>query len=139
MAACADTTTTFGGLIAIQNLINAGTPPPSIMSISYGQCETVYGAAANASYNFAYQQAVAEGVFVFVGAGDSGAAGCDNSVAEATHGIGGNAFASTPNNVAVGGTDFSDTYSVIYTTYWYSSKPSASGSALSYIPDIPWN
>jgi hypothetical protein len=61
MAACADTSSTFGGLIAIQNLINASTPPPSIMSISYGQCETVNGAAANAAYNSAYQQAVAEG------------------------------------------------------------------------------
>src|SRR6266481_1016132 len=111
MAACADTSTTFGGLIAIQNLINASTPPPSIMSISYGQCETVNGAAANASYNSAYQQAVAEGVSVFVAAGDSGAAGCDNGAVEATHGIGVNAFASTPNNVAVGGTDFNDTLS----------------------------
>src|SRR5262249_56181352 len=36
MASCADTTTTFGGLIAIQNLINASTQPPAIMSISYG-------------------------------------------------------------------------------------------------------
>src|SRR5713226_3335726 len=58
MAACADTSTTFGGLIAIQNLINASPLPPSIMSISYGQCETVNGAAANAAYNSAYQQAV---------------------------------------------------------------------------------
>src|SRR5258708_32549526 len=33
MAACADTTTTFGGLIAVQNLINATAPPP-IISIS---------------------------------------------------------------------------------------------------------
>jgi len=105
MAACADTTVTFGGLIAIQNLINASTAPPSIMSISYGQCEAVNGAAANTAYNSAYQQAVAEGVSVFVAAGDSGAAGCDNSVSEATHGIAANAFASTPNNVAVGGTD----------------------------------
>jgi len=56
------------------------------MSISYGQCETVNGAAANVAYNSAYQQAVAEGVSVFVAAGDSGAAGCDNSVSEATHG-----------------------------------------------------
>jgi regulation of enolase protein 1 (concanavalin A-like superfamily)/uncharacterized membrane protein len=138
MAACADTTTTFGGLIAVQNLINAATPP-SIMSISYGQCETVNGAAANASYNSAYQQAVAEGVSVFVAAGDSGAAGCDNSVAEATHGIAVNAFASTPNNVAVGGTDFSDTFSGTNATYWNSSNTSAFGSALSYIPEIPWN
>ncbi len=139
MAACANTGSTFGGLIALQNLINANTAPPSIMSISYGQCETVNGAAANAAYNSAYQQAVAEGVSVFVAAGDSGAAGCDNSVAEATHGIAVNAFASTPNNVAVGGTDFSDTYSGTNATYWNSSNTSAFGSAISYIPEIPWN
>ncbi len=139
MAACADTSSTFGGLIAIQNLINAGALPPSIMSISYGQCETVNGSAANAAYNSAYQQAVAEGVSVFVAAGDSGAAGCDNSAAEATHGIAVNAFASTPNNVAVGGTDFSDTFSGTNTTYWNSSNTSAFGSAISYVPEIPWN
>src|SRR5260370_2875901 len=131
--------TTFGGLIAIENLINATTPPPSIMSISYGQCETVNGAAANAAYNSAYQQAVAEGVSVFVAAGDSGAAGCDNSAAEATHGIAVSAFASTPNNVAVGGTDFSDTFSGTNTTYWNSTNTPTFGSALSYIPEIPWN
>ena len=139
MAACADTSTTFGGLIAMQNLINASAPPPSIMSISYGQCETVNGAAANAAYNSVYQQAVAEGVSVFVAAGDSGAAGCDNSVPEATHGIAVNAFASTPYNVAVGGTDFSDTYSGTNGTYWNSSNTPAFGSAISYIPEIPWN
>src|SRR5260370_302949 len=139
MAACADTTTTFGGLIAMQNLINANTAPPSIMSISYGQCETVNGAAANAAYNSAYQQAVTEGVSVFVAAGDSGAAGCDNSVSETTHGIAGNAFASTPNNVSVGGTDFSNTYSATNTIYWNSSKTSAFGSAISYVPETPWN
>ena len=83
MASCADTSTTFGGLIALENLIN-GDAPPSIVSISYGQCEAVNGAAANAAYGAAYQQAVAEGVSVFVAAGDSGAAGCDNSAVEAT-------------------------------------------------------
>src|SRR5258707_334059 len=139
MAACADTTTTFGGLIAMQNLINANTAPPSIMSISYGQCETVNGAAANAAYNSAYQQAVTEGGSVFVAAGDSGAAGCDKSVTEATHGIAVNAFASTPNNVAVGGTDFSDTYSGTNATYWNSSNTSAFGSAIFSVPEIPWN
>src|SRR5229473_4907675 len=139
MATCKDTSTTFGGLIAIQNLINANTPPPSIMSISYGQCETVNGTAANAAYNSAYQQAVAEGVSVFVAAGDSGAAGCDNGAAEATHGIAVNAFASTPYNVAVGGTDFSDTFSGTNTNYWNSTNTSSYGSALSYIPEIPWN
>jgi len=139
IAACANTTTTFGGLIAIQNLINANTPPPAVMSISYGQCETVNGASANAAYSAAYQQAVAEGVSVFVAAGDSGAAGCDNSVARATHGIGVNAFASTSYDVAVGGTDFSDTFSNTNSTYWNSANTSTFGSAVSYIPEIPWN
>jgi uncharacterized repeat protein (TIGR01451 family) len=139
MASCADTATTFGGLIAIQNLINSSSQPPSIMSISYGECETQNGAPANAAYNSVYQQAVAQGVSIFVAAGDSGAAGCDNSVSAATHGIGVNAFASTPYNVAVGGTDFSDTYSGSNSIYWGSTSSSTFGSALSYIPEIPWN
>ena len=139
MASCADTATTFGGLIAIQNLINASTQPPAIVSISYGQCETVNGAAANAAYNATYQQAVAEGVSIYVAAGDSGAAGCDNSVAAATNGIAVNAFASTPYNVAVGGTDFSDTYSGTNNTYWSTTNTSTFASALSYVPEIPWN
>jgi len=139
MATCADSGATFGGLIAVQNLINARSQPPAIMSISYGQCETVNGAAANAAYNSVYQQAATEGVSVFVAAGDSGAAGCDNSATNATHGIGVNAFASTPYNVAVGGTDFSDTYSGTNSAYWNSSNTSTFGSAISYIPEIPWN
>jgi subtilase family serine protease len=138
MAACADTSTTFGGLIAFQNLIN-GSAPPSIVSISYGQCETVNGETANAAYNAAYQQAVAEGISVFVAAGDSGAAGCDNGAAEATRGIGVNAFASTPYNVAVGGTDFSDTFAGTNLSYWNSTNTPTFGSAASYIPEIPWN
>jgi hypothetical protein len=139
MATCADSGATFGGLIAVQNLINASGQPPAIMSISYGQCETVNGAAANAAYYSVYQQAATEGVSVFVAAGDSGAAGCDNSATNATHGIGANAFASTPYNVAVGGTDFSDTYSGTNATYWNSTNTPTFGSAISYIPEIPWN
>ena len=139
LAACADTGTTFGGLIAIQNLINAGGQPPAIMSISFGECETVNGAAANAAYNAAYQQAVAEGISIFVASGDSGAAGCDFSATGATHGIGANALASTAYNVAVGGTDFSDTYSVTNDIYWNSTNTAAFGSAKSYIPETPWN
>src|SRR5215471_4028491 len=138
MVACADTATTFGGLIAFQNLINSSAPP-SIVSISYGQCEAVNGEAANAAYSSAYQQAVAEGVSVFVAAGDSGAAGCDNGALVATHGIGVNAFASTPYNVAVGGTDFSDTFSGTNLSYWNSTNTPTFGSAISYVPEIPWN
>ena len=141
LASCADTISTFGGLIAMQNLINGGDPPPAVISISYSECEAENGATANAAYNSAYQQAVAEGVSIFVSAGDSGAAGCDGgaNVTHATHGIGVNALASTPYNVAVGGTDFSDTYLVSNSTYWSATNSSNYGSALSYIPEIPWN
>lgn len=139
LASCQDSTTTFGGLIAMQNLLNASSTPPAIMSISYGECEAENGATANATYNSAYQQAVAEGVSVFVAAGDEGAASCDADLSNATHGIGVSAFASTPNNVAVGGTDFGDTYAGTNATYWNSSNTSTYGSAKSYIPEIPWN
>ena len=138
LASCADTRTTFGGLIALLNLVNKGTPP-AIMSISYGECEAANGASANAAYNAAYQQAAAEGVSVFVSAGDEGAASCDAGATSATHGIGVSGLASTPYNVAVGGTDFGDTYAGTNSTYWTTANTSTYGSARSYIPEIPWN
>jgi subtilase family serine protease len=138
LASCADTETTFGGLIALQNLIN-GSNPPAIMSISYGECEAQNGASSNAAFNSAYQQAASEGVSVFVSTGDDGAAGCDGGQSAATHGIGVSGWASTPYNVAVGGTDFGDTYAGTNGTYWSATNSPTYGSAISYIPEIPWN
>ena len=137
LAACANTNT-FGGLLALENLVN-GNSPPAVMSVSYGECEVFNGASSNAAYNSAYQQAAAEGVSVFVSAGDEGAASCDAGGSHATHGIGVSGFASTPYNVAVGGTDFGDTYANSNSTYWNSSNTATFGSAKSYIPEIPWN
>jgi subtilase family serine protease len=139
VASCADTRTTFGGLIALQNLLNASSTPPALVSISYGECEAENGASANAAYSAAYQQAVAEGVSVFVSSGDEGAASCDANLTKATHGIGVSGFASTPYNVAVGGTDFGDSYAGSNSTYWNATNTTTYGSALSYIPEIPWN
>jgi subtilase family serine protease len=138
LASCADTEVTFGGFIAMQNLLN-GSNPPNIMSISYGNCEAENGASSNASINSLYQQAVMEGVSIFVSAGDEGAASCDAGLSTATHGIGVSAYASTPYNVAVGGTDFSDVLNNTTGTYWSRSNTATYGSALSYIPEIPWN
>jgi len=138
LASCADTYTTFGGQIAMQNMVNS-SKPPSIMSISYGECEAENGASSNASFNSLYEQAVAEGISVFVAAGDEGAASCDAGFSGATHGIGVSAYASTPYNVAVGGTDFSDTFSGTNNAYWSSTNSATYGSALGYIPEIPWN
>src|SRR5208337_2265566 len=139
LASCSDTNTTFGGLIALQNLLNESSTPPAVVSISYGECEAYNGASANAAYSSAYQQAVSEGVSVFVSSGDEGAASCDADESSATHGIGVSGFASTPYNVAVGGTDFGDSYANSNNSYWNTSNASTYGSALSYIPEIPWN
>jgi subtilase family serine protease len=138
MAACADTQTTFGGLIAMQNLVSSSTPP-AIISVSYGECETMNGAAANAAFNSTYQQAVTEGTSVYVAAGDSGAAACDQNQTAASFGITVSALASTPYNVAVGGTDFSDTYSGTNATYWNTGNTANYASARSYVPETPWN
>ncbi len=138
LASCADTKTTFGGLLAMQSLINDVLPPP-IISISYGECEAGLGAAGNATYLSAYQQAAAEGVSVFVSSGDEGAASCDANQTAATSGIAVSGFASTPYNVAVGGTDFGDTYAGTNSQYWNAKSNATYGSAKSYIPEIPWN
>jgi subtilase family serine protease len=138
LASCMDTST-FGGLIAIQNLLNASSAPPAVISMSYGECEAYNGAANNAAYNAAYEQAVTEGVSMYVSAGDDGASGCSGDYYWATNGIGVSGFASTPYNVAVGGTDFGDTYAGTNSTYWSNTNTSTYGSALSYVPEIPWN
>ena len=137
MATCANTTT-FGGLIAIQNLVNSSSPP-AIISLSYGECEANLGSAGNAAYNSIYQQGVAEGVSIYVSSGDNDAAVCDNRSSPAQDGIAVSGFASTPYNVAVGGTDFSDTFSGTNGTYWNSSNGATFGSAKSYVPEMPWN
>jgi subtilase family serine protease len=139
LASCKDTSTTFGGLIALENLLSESSTPPAVVSISYGECEAGDGATANAAFNTTYEQAVTEGVSVFVSSGDEGAASCDADESKATHGIAVSGWASTPYNVAVGGTDFGDGYAGTETTYWNSSNTSTYGSAKSYIPEIPWN
>jgi len=138
LASCQDTTTMFGGLIALENLVNGGSPP-AIVSISYGECEAENGATANAAYNEVYQQAVALGTSIFVSAGDEGAASCDADQSKSTHGIGVSGFASTPYNVAVGGTDFGDNYAGTTGSYWSATNSATYASALSYVPEIPWN
>lgn len=138
IAACADTETTFGGLIALQNLVDSSTPP-GIVSISYGECEPENGATQNAAYSAIYQQAVALGTSVFVSSGDEGAASCDADESTAEHGISVSGFASTPYNVAVGGTDFGDAYLGTTASFWRTRNTKTYESAISYIPEIPWN
>ncbi|UWZ83550.1 protease pro-enzyme activation domain-containing protein [Occallatibacter riparius] len=111
----------------------------SILNVSYGACEAALGASGNLQVLNAWKQAAAQGITVTVSSGDSGSAGCDNQnlVTAATQGFGVNGLASTPYNIAVGGTDF-DALGSSFTTYVGPNSTNFT-SALSYIPEEPWN
>jgi hypothetical protein len=116
----------------------------AVMSESFGGCEKTIGTTFNQFFNALWEQASAQGITVVVSAGDNGSAGCDdfNSAQSATQGLAVSGFASTPYNVAVGGTDFDQANRI--STYWNTVPTSDSitptpASAKSYIPEIPWN
>ena len=139
LASCANTSTQFSALIAANNLINGENPPP-IISFSAAGCESLLG-SLNAYINGLWQQAAAEGITVVVGAGDNGTAGCDNRATEkaATLGLAVSGLASTPYNVAVGGTGFPDVLEGIQGLFWNNRNSATGQSARSYIPETPWN
>lgn len=114
----------------------------SILSVSYGQCEADLGTGGNLNWSELWQQAAAQGISVTVSTGDSGSATCDAaSQTEATHGLAVNGLASTPYNIAVGGTDFyalADSFASYVDTTGPGNYPYYA-TALGYIPENPWN
>ncbi|MGC8548589.1 MAG: Ig-like domain repeat protein [Acidobacteriaceae bacterium] len=140
-----DTASENGLILAAEHAVYSDVAP--VMSLSFGQCEQQLG-ASNAFINQLWEQAAAEGITVMVSTGDSGSAGCDSSSAQyATNGLAVSGLASTPYDVAVGGTDFyySDYQSASQLqtqigTYWNltgSNTPQA--SILQHIPEQAWN
>jgi hypothetical protein len=114
-----------------------------IMSESYGACEPGLGTSGNAFYNALWEQAAAQGITVLISTGDNGSAACDdpNSFDFASNGLAVNGIASTPFNVAVGGTDFLYSATNPSSTYWNvtNSGTPPTESAKSYIPETTWN
>jgi hypothetical protein len=156
----ADLDTQWSGGVApgatIQYVLSASTPASqgvdlsalyivehnlaAVMSESYGTCASGLGSTGNSCYDNLWQKASRQGITVAVSTGESGSAGCDDPNQEglATHQAGVNGLASTPYNVAVGGTDF-DEYGN-WANYWSTTNDATTGtSALGYIPEIPWN
>jgi subtilase family serine protease len=135
----ASTETALGVDLSALYIVDNNVAP--VMSESYGECEAVLGNSGNAFYNALWQQAAAQGITVLISAGDSGSAVCDdfNSEAAASKGLAVSGFASTPYNVAVGGTDFDQTAATA-PTYWNATNNATTGaSAKSYIPETTWN
>ena len=112
----------------------------SVLSLGFQNCEANLGPNTNSLMGTSWEQAAAQGITVVVAAGDSGSAGCDlpGSTTPAAKGLGINGYASTPYNVAVGGTDFS--YAAHPATYYWSSTAGGSVTSSSLpIPEQAWN
>lgn len=133
----ASTNTANGVDLSALDIVDNDLAP--ILSDSYGACELEIGTAGNEFYQQLWQQAAAEGISVFVAAGDSGSAGCDAPGSTAAQGgLAVSGLASPPNAVAVGGTDFDDLGDGA--TYWLATNDGTTlASAKGYIPEIPWN
>ncbi|HJZ51900.1 MAG TPA: S53 family peptidase [Candidatus Acidoferrales bacterium] len=142
---------TFGGDLSAEYIIDNKFAP--ILSYSYGLCELGLGTAGNAFYGGSptskdstgeWAQAAAEGITVIVATGDNGSAACDSDATGVTteqpaqFGLAVNGVASTPYNVAVGGTDFNQLANPA--TFWNSTNASGTNSsAKGYIPETTWN
>ena len=136
------TDTTAGVDLSALYIVDNNLAP--VMSESYGPCEFFLGAGGNTYYSVLWEQAAAQGITVMVSSGDEGSAVCDSPPEiAATMGLAVNGVASTPFNIAVGGTDFNDVANP--ETYWSATNNSTStsplfqSSAKSYIPETTWN
>ena len=135
----ADTDTTAGIDLSAKSIIE--TNNDAIMSVSFGECEAFLGTSGNQFFNALWEQAASQGISVFISAGDEGSASCDRfqglAPQPAADGLAVSGIASTPFNVAVGGTDFQDVFNP--TTYWNITNDINQASAIGYIPETVWN
>jgi trimeric autotransporter adhesin len=143
----ADTALSTGLILAAEHAVYNNVAP--VLSLSFGNCESALG-SSNTFLSQLWEQAAAQGITVLVSTGDSGSAGCDDSVTQ-SYAVGGQAvsgYASTPYNVAVGGTDFfyssyNQSPSAVTTQlgqYWnLNATTSPAASIKGYIPEQPWN
>jgi len=99
LASCQDVLL-FGGFLALQNILQEA-PLPDAVSISYVTLRPISGPPTT-HISIVSMRMPAQSAFGLVAAGDSGAAINDDHQSYASYGINVNAFASTPNNVAVG-------------------------------------
>jgi trimeric autotransporter adhesin len=143
----ADTALETGIVLAAERAVYGNIAP--VVSVSFGLgCESELGSSGNAFLNGLWEQAAAQGITVMVSTGDSGSAGCDNDNTQdyAVRGLAVSGLASTPYNVAVGGTDFAYLTSgapdsSLIPNYWNTAASNSSPvvSIKSVIPEQPWN
>ena len=131
------TFTSDGSDLSLAYIVDHRVAP--ILSSSFGQCEAFLGPSGNAFFKSTYEQAAAEGITVLVSSGDEGAAGCDPPVSRfpAESGLNVNGLASTPFNIAVGGSQFEEAGQDA--NFWQHDNRADLSSAIGYIPEKVWN
>ena len=117
--------------------VDASPTIAPIITISYGGCESGFGASFVNTVNQLLQMANAKGITVMSSSGDDGATDCDTS-GVASEGLNVDFPSSSPYVTSAGGTQFSADVNNA-STYWNSSNASNNSSAKSYIPEVPWN
>jgi hypothetical protein len=130
-----DTNSTNG--VDLSEIYIIDTNSADVMTESIETCEA--NASANAAfYSGLAEQAAAQGITLVVASGDGGPDACDalTTTSGTLSAPSVNLLASTPFDVAVGGTQFNDVASP--STYWNSINVK-SLSAKSYIPENAWN
>ncbi len=133
LVASASTAATDGVDLSAQYIVQYNLAP--VLSTSFGQCEQRMTASEQVFYKNLWAQAAAQGISVVAAAGDSGPAGCDPGIAGAGSGRAVSGLASTPYNLAVGGTQFDEGSG----HYWKDQPDPDGASALGYIPEAAWN
>jgi subtilase family serine protease len=129
-----------GMYIAANNLVNSVAigeygeyyVGPDILSASFGFSESETTDVDKAEVDALWAQADAEGTSVFVSSGDWGPV--VNGV-----GLDANSLATSPHVTAVGGTGLADVLDGTTSRFFSPTPNAAYGTALGYVPEIPWN
>ncbi len=139
----ANTAYSYGLNLAMLRAVSDDTA--SVLSVSFGSCEAEQGASRDGRSTMRYgSRRRRKGKPWRVATGDAGSAGCDTSnSAYANLGLQVNGLASTPWDVAVGGTDF------YYSDYasggasiakaWNTANDANLGSLIAPLPEQAWN
>jgi len=118
-----------------------------VITISYGECESLISQSFFEQGNQVFEQAGAQGQTIVASSGDTGSTACSpyTAAGEATlaeqQALAVNYPADSPYVTAVGGTQMAaGTYTAGASTYWASATNFDNlSSLLSYVPEVVWN
>ncbi|HEY0197530.1 MAG TPA: protease pro-enzyme activation domain-containing protein [Rhodanobacter sp.] len=136
-----ESSNTFGGVfIAATNLINGANRPDIIdVGAAHSISEIYVDNASKTAIDLMWAQADAEGVSVFVATGDTGIEANTNIASSDPSAINVNGLATSTHVTAVGGTDLADVLRGTTRQYFAATPSVVGGSALSYVPEVPFN